>query len=95
VARSVSLLLRVSPHGDLARGGLKVYDVDTERPLPLFVGALILSLTNEPGAGHARGWLHTPDRAFSCPIQTSAALFEALAGYVEAAGRDAPSLEAV
>ena len=89
MGRLVSLLVRVAPHEDPARANVRVYDVETERALPLFGGTLILSLTNEPGAGHARGTLHTPDRACSWPIQTSAALFEALSAYLERADRAA------
>lgn len=88
----IALLLSIEPQENAVTGSIAVTDVETQQPLPVPQRAFVLTLEREPGVTHARGHLRWIEGNVSYPIQSSAALFEALQQYLDdSSGAPAPT----
>ena len=80
--RRVALLLCIWPGEDETSGVLRIADANTTRGLLVRPGSFLLTLEREPDATFARGHLRLVGDGAEYPIQSNAALFEALNDYI-------------
>ena len=80
--RRLALLLSIRPTGDRTSGILRVANADTRQALTVTGGSFLLTLERERDATFARGHLRLLGDGADYPIQSNAALFEALNEYI-------------
>ncbi|HEY3079916.1 MAG TPA: hypothetical protein VGM69_08415 [Chloroflexota bacterium] len=83
----IAIVLRVAVFADPQTGTLQVSNLDTMAPLEVEPLSFVLTLEREADVTFSRGQIRSLDGAVSYPIQSSAAMFEALSQYVARAGR--------
>jgi hypothetical protein len=83
----IAIVLRIAVFADSLTGALQVSNLDTMAPLEVEPLALVLTLEREADVTFSRGQIRSLDGSVSYPIQSSAAMFEALSAYVARAER--------
>ena len=80
--RRIALVLSISPGEDQRSGVVRIANADTRGELRVQRGSFLLTLEREPDATFTRGHLRLLGGSVAYPIQSNAALFEALTDYI-------------
>jgi hypothetical protein len=78
----IAIVLKVVVQADTGAGMLQLSNLDTMAPLEVEPLSFVLTLEREPDVTFSRGQLRSLDGTVSYPIQSNAAMFEALRAYV-------------
>ena len=86
--KRIALMVSVGAGEHPRRGVLRVANAETREEVPPPAVSFVLTLERDPDASFARGHIRVLPTGAQYSIQGSAALFDALSGYI--AGSDTP-----
>ena len=78
----IAIVLRVAVTADPRTGTLQLSNLDTMAPLDVEPFSFVLTLEREADVTFSRGQLRSLDGTVSYPIQSNAAMYEALSAYL-------------